>query len=198
MELPFIQRKMVLLGDSSVGKSSLVFKFVKDQFFENQEPTIGASFLTKTIRFSTYEVKLQIWDTAGQERYESLAPMYYRGASGAFIVYDISRPPTFQKAKFWIKELLANGQSGITIFLVANKSDLEHKVDSIMASKFCEENGLFYIETSAKTGNNVVPVFEEMAKEFGYIPRSKENEEKAIELNDYIDEKSGSGRKKWC
>ncbi|KAJ3447462.1 ras-related protein rab-5c [Anaeramoeba flamelloides] len=198
MELPFIQKKMVLLGDSSVGKSSLVFKFVKDQFFENQEPTIGASFLTKTIRFSTHEVKLQIWDTAGQERYESLAPMYYRGASGAFIVYDISSPPTFQKAKFWIKELLANGESGVIIFLVANKSDLEHKVDSVMASKFCEENGLFYIETSAKTGNNVVPVFEEMAKQFEYTPQSKENEEKVIDLDDNADEISGSGRKKCC
>ncbi|KAJ3453018.1 ras-related protein rab-5c [Anaeramoeba flamelloides] len=195
-EIPSMQKKIVLLGDSSVGKSSLVYKFVKDQFFENQEPTIGASFLTKTVPQKSHEVKLQIWDTAGQERYESLAPMYYRSASGALVVYDINDKQTFKKAKFWIKELISNGENGVIIFLVANKSDLEHKVDSVEASKYCEENGLFYFETSAKTGHNVVEVFTSMASQFEYVPPpQKKKEEPIIELDN---NKKKTRRRGWC
>mmetsp|Transcript_7968 Transcript_7968/g.15575 ORF Transcript_7968/g.15575 Transcript_7968/m.15575 type:complete len:133 (+) Transcript_7968:57-455(+) len=94
--------KLVLLGDAAVGKSSCVERFVKNEFFEFQQPTIGAAFLTQTIPLDEYIVKFEIWDTAGQERYRSLAPMYYRGAAAALVVYDITDSDSFAGARTWI------------------------------------------------------------------------------------------------
>lgn len=99
------QFKLVLLGESAVGKSSLVLRFVKGQFHEYQESTIGAAFLTQTVSMEDSEVKFEIWDTAGQERYNSLAPMYYRGAQAAIVVYDILNQDSFQRAQTWVSEL---------------------------------------------------------------------------------------------
>lgn len=99
------QFKLVLLGESAVGKSSLVLRFVKGQFHEYQESTIGAAFLTQTLSMEDSEVKFEIWDTAGQERYNSLAPMYYRGAQAAIVVYDILNQDSFQRAQTWVNEL---------------------------------------------------------------------------------------------
>ena len=107
------QFKLVLLGDSAVGKSSLVLRFVRGQFFEYQESTIGAAFLTQTVALNDTTVKFEIWDTAGQERYHSLAPMYYRGAAAAIVVYDITNRDTFQRAKQWVKELQRQGNPNI-------------------------------------------------------------------------------------
>ena len=103
----------MLLGDSAVGKSSLVLRFVRGQFFEYQESTIGAAFLTQTVALNDTTVKFEIWDTAGQERYHSLAPMYYRGAAAAIVVYDITNRDTFQRAKQWVKELQRQGNPNI-------------------------------------------------------------------------------------
>ena len=121
------QFKLVLLGDSAVGKSSLVLRFVRGQFFEYQESTIGAAFLTQTVALNDTTVKFEIWDTAGQERYHSLAPMYYRGAAAAIVVYDITNRDTFQRAKQWVKELQRQGNPNIVIALAGNKSDLHSK-----------------------------------------------------------------------
>jgi len=121
------QFKLVLLGDSAVGKSSLVLRFVRGQFFEYQESTIGAAFLTQTVALNDTTVKFEIWDTAGQERYHSLAPMYYRGAAAAIVVYDITNRDTFQRAKQWVKELQRQGNPNIVIALSGNKSDLASK-----------------------------------------------------------------------
>ena len=121
------QFKLVLLGDSAVGKSSLVLRFVRGQFFEYQESTIGAAFLTQTVALNDTTVKFEIWDTAGQERYHSLAPMYYRGAAAAIVVYDITNRDTFQRAKQWVKELQRQGNPNIVIALAGNKSDLNSK-----------------------------------------------------------------------
>ena len=95
------QAKLVLLGDMGAGKSSLVLRFVKGQFFEHQESTIGAAFMTQTVTVDDHVVKFEIWDTAGQERYHSLAPMYYRGAAAAIIVYDMQSQQSWQRAKSW-------------------------------------------------------------------------------------------------
>lgn len=110
--------KLVLLGDTAVGKSCLVVRFVRDEFFEFQEPTIGAAFLTQTVALDDATVKFEIWDTAGQERYRSLAPMYYRGAAAAIIVYDITNPDSFAGAKSWVKELQRRGDTNVVIALV--------------------------------------------------------------------------------
>ncbi|XP_064408504.1 ras-related protein Rab-5B isoform X2 [Latimeria chalumnae] len=121
------QFKLVLLGESAVGKSSLVLRFVKGQFHEYQESTIGAAFLTQSVCLDDTTVKFEIWDTAGQERYHSLAPMYYRGAQAAIVVYDIANQETFARAKTWVKELQRQASPNIVIALAGNKADLANK-----------------------------------------------------------------------
>jgi len=160
------QFKLVLLGDSAVGKSSLVLRFVKKQFYEYQESTIGAAFLTQTVNVKDYTVKFEIWDTAGQERYHSLAPMYYRGAAAAIIVYDLTNRQSFVRAKTWVKELQKQqGNPNIVIALAGNKLDLADKrqVEAEEAKSYADENNLYFLETSAKTDHNVTTLFEAIA-----------------------------------
>ncbi|CRK26052.1 hypothetical protein BN1708_004101, partial [Verticillium longisporum] len=116
--------KLVLLGEAAVGKSSLVLRFVNNDFQENKEPTIGAAFLTQKCNLPTRTIKFEIWDTAGQERFASLAPMYYRNAQAALVVYDLTKPTSLVKAKHWVAELQRQASPGIVIALVGNKLDL--------------------------------------------------------------------------
>nr|XP_057918738.1 ras-related protein Rab-5C-like [Doryrhamphus excisus] len=155
------QFKLVLLGESAVGKSSLVLRFVKGQFHEFQESTIGAAFQSKTISLGDATIKLDIWDTAGQERYHSLAPMYYRGAQAAIVVYDITSTETFARAKNWVKELYKQANPNMVIALTGNKADMGDKraVEHQEGQEYAEENGLLFMETSAKTGLNVNDIF---------------------------------------
>ncbi|KAM9387155.1 ras-related protein Rab-5A isoform 2-T2 [Phaethornis superciliosus] len=152
------QFKLVLLGESAVGKSSLVLRFVKGQFHEFQESTIG--------------VKFEIWDTAGQERYHSLAPMYYRGAQAAIVVYDITNEESFARAKNWVKELQRQASPNIVIALAGNKADLANKraVDFQEAQAYADDNSLLFMETSAKTSMNVNEIFMAIAKK---LPKSE-------------------------
>ncbi|CAH9106071.1 unnamed protein product [Cuscuta europaea] len=154
------------------GKSSLVLRFVKGQFLEFQESTIGAAFFSSTLSVDNTTVKFEIWDTAGQERYHSLAPMYYRGAAAAIIVFDISNLESFDRAKKWVKELQKQGNPKMVMALAGNKADMEdkRKVTAEEAKVYAEENGLFYMETSAKTAQNVNEVFSEIAKR---LPRAQ-------------------------
>lgn len=168
------QFKLVLLGESSVGKSSLVLRFVKGQFHEFQESTIGAAFLTQTVQIDDTTVKFEIWDTAGQERYHSLAPMYYRGAQAAIVVYDISNKETFQKAQTWVKELQRQASPNIVIALAGNKLDLANKraVSYDEAKAYADECSLLFMETSAKTAANVMDIFTSIAKK---LPKNDTN-----------------------
>lgn len=170
--------KLVLLGDTAVGKSCLVVRFVRDEFFEFQEPTIGAAFLTQTVALDDATVKFEIWDTAGQERYRSLAPMYYRGAAAAIVVYDITNPDSFTGAKSWVKELQRRGDPNVVIALAGNKADLEsrRKVEFEEANSYAEENGILHLETSAKNANNVKALFVEIAKKLPKNPPQPERE----------------------
>nr|XP_009936893.1 PREDICTED: ras-related protein Rab-5C isoform X2 [Opisthocomus hoazin] len=153
------QFKLVLLGESAVGKSSLVLRFVKGQFHEYQESTIGVCLDDTTVKF-------EIWDTAGQERYHSLAPMYYRGAQAAIVVYDITNTDTFVRAKNWVKELQRQASPNIVIALAGNKADLATKraVDFQDAQTYADDNSLLFMETSAKTAMNVNEIFMAIAK----------------------------------
>ena len=157
--------KLVLLGDTSVGKSCLAERFVKDKFMDYQEPTIGAAFLTKKFKINKEIIVFEIWDTAGQERYKSLAPMYYRGALAALVVYDITNNDSLIGAKAWIKELRKRGQTGCIIAIVGNKTDLEEKrqVSTLKARNYAIEQSCIHIETSAKTAHNVERLFEIIA-----------------------------------
>ncbi|EAA26716.1 Rab5-like protein ypt51 [Neurospora crassa] len=178
--------KLVLLGEAAVGKSSLVLRFVNNDFQENKEPTIGAAFLTQKCNLPTRTIKFEIWDTAGQERFASLAPMYYRNAQAALVVYDLTKPTSLIKAKHWVAELQRQASPGIVIALVGNKLDLTsdsagsaeasgggddnaedsgdaRKISTDEAKAYAEEEGLLFFETSAKTGHNVTEVFTAIA-----------------------------------
>ncbi|XP_047960701.1 ras-related protein RABF2b-like [Salvia hispanica] len=161
-----INAKLVLLGDVGAGKSSLVLRFVKGQFVEFQESTIGAAFFSQTVAVNEATVKFEIWDTAGQERYHSLAPMYYRGAAAAIIVYDITNQASFDRAKKWVQELQAQGNPNMVMALAGNKADMldGRAVAPEDAKTYAQENGLFFLETSAKTAANVNEIFYEIAK----------------------------------
>ena len=157
------RHKLVLLGESSVGKSSIVLRMVRHEWTANQFPTIGASFFKLTVP-GDQPVHLDIWDTAGQERYRSLASMYYRGASAAIVVYDITSVESFERAKFWIRELLQNGNGDIVIALAGNKLDLvdKRKVDFGEAKKYAAENDLVLHETGARSGENINLLLEDI------------------------------------
>ncbi|KAJ1983616.1 GTP-binding protein of the rab/ypt [Dimargaris verticillata] len=159
--------KLVLLGESAVGKSSLVMRFVKDQFDDFRESTIGAAFFTQSVPVDdNTTVKFEIWDTAGQERYKSLAPMYYRNAQCAVVVYDITQAASFEKAKNWVKELQRQADPDIVIALVGNKNDLASRraVTTDESQAYANEAHLLFQEASAKTGANVNELFKSIAK----------------------------------
>jgi len=166
--------KLVLLGDVGVGKSSLVLQFVANTFNPYAEPTIGASFMTKTLTVDDMTVKFQIWDTAGQERYRGLAPMYYRGAAAAIVVYDITQKNSFQTLQRWVKELRTLGPENIVIAIAGNKADLsdQREVTIETGKGYAEEIGGHFSETSAKTNHNVSQLFIDIAKN---LPQEAQN-----------------------
>ena len=162
-----VDAKIVLLGDSGVGKTSLAVRYARGIFTKTSNPTIGASFLTKTIVVDQVKIKQQIWDTAGQERFRSLAPMYYRGARAAILVYDITQHSTFERVQEWVRELQANSREEIVLCLVGNKSDMTDKraVTYAHAKEYAESIGAMVCETSAMTNAGVDAMFLLVSKE---------------------------------
>ncbi|XP_045145012.1 ras-related protein Rab-31 isoform X1 [Echinops telfairi] len=154
--------KVCLLGDTGVGKSSIVCRFVQDHFDHNISPTIGASFMTKTVPCGNELHKFLIWDTAGQERFHSLAPMYYRGSAAAVIVYDITKQDSFHTLKKWVKELKEHGPENIVMAIAGNKCDLSdiREVPLKDAKEYAEFIGAIVVETSAKNAINIEELFQ--------------------------------------
>uniref|UniRef100_A0A3B3ZQL1 Uncharacterized protein n=1 Tax=Periophthalmus magnuspinnatus TaxID=409849 RepID=A0A3B3ZQL1_9GOBI len=163
--------KVCLLGDTGVGKSSIVCRFVQDHFDHNISPTIGASFLTKTVPSGNELHKFLIWDTAGQERFHSLAPMYYRGSAAAVIVYDITKLDSFQTLKKWVKELKEHGPEDIVVAIAGNKNDLGdiREVPMKEAKEFAESISAIFIETSARNAINIEELFQKISKSFIWL-----------------------------
>lgn len=159
--------KVVLIGDSGVGKSNLLSRFTRNEFNLESKSTIGVEFATKSIQVDAKTIKAQIWDTAGQERYRAITSAYYRGAVGALLVYDISKAATFENVERWLKELRDHAESNIVIMLVGNKSDLRHKraVSTEDAMAFAQRNNLAFIETSALDSTGVDEAFRQILTE---------------------------------
>ncbi|KAI6553680.1 Ras- protein Rab-11A [Pyricularia oryzae] len=154
--------KVVLIGDSGVGKSNLLSRFTRNEFNLDSKSTIGVEFATRSIQVDSKTIKAQIWDTAGQERYRAITSAYYRGAVGALLVYDISKHQTYENVTRWLKELRDHADANIVIMLVGNKSDLRHlrAVPTEEAKAFASENHLSFIETSAFDASNVELAFQ--------------------------------------
>ncbi|CAD5170017.1 unnamed protein product [Musa acuminata subsp. malaccensis] len=159
--------KIVLIGDSAVGKSNLLARFARNQFFPNSKSTIGVEFQTKTMDIDGKEVKAQIWDTAGQERFKAVTSAYYRGAVGALLVYDVSRHQTFDSVGRWLQELHMHSDMNVVTILVGNKTDLKdaREVSTAEGKTLAEAQGLFFMETSALDSSNVAAAFQTVVEE---------------------------------
>ncbi|XP_025408731.1 ras-related protein Rab-11A isoform X2 [Sipha flava] len=168
--------KVVLIGDSGVGKSNLLARFTRNEFNLESKSTIGVEFATRSIKVNKKIIKAQIWDTAGQERYRAITSAYYRGAVGALLVYDIAKQLTYQNVERWLSELRDHADQNIVIMLVGNKSDLRHLrvVPSDEARAFAEANNLSFIETSALDSTNVETAFENILTEIYNIVSQKQ------------------------
>ncbi|OQV22809.1 Ras-related protein Rab-11A [Hypsibius exemplaris] len=166
--------KVVMIGDSGVGKSNLLSSFTRNEFHMDTHTTIGVEFATKSVEINGRHITAQIWDTAGQERYRAIASAYYRGAEGALLVYDITIG--YHSIERWLRELREHAHKDIIIILVGNKSDLRHlrKVSPEVAQAFAAQNGLSFIETSAKDSSNVGKAFHDLLSQMYTLRRSKE------------------------
>ena len=165
--------KILIIGESGVGKSSLLLRFTDDQFDPDQEATIGVDFKVKVIDNNGNKVKLAIWDTAGQERFRTLTPSYYRGAQGAILVYDISSRESFQKVEDWLNELETYSTNHDLIkMLVGNKCDKEadRRVTKEEGLKCARKYQMMFIEASAKTKEGVTVAFEELGEKIIQTP----------------------------
>uniref|UniRef100_A0A7S0PZ10 Uncharacterized protein n=1 Tax=Coccolithus braarudii TaxID=221442 RepID=A0A7S0PZ10_9EUKA len=153
--------KYIIIGDTGVGKSCLLLQFTDKRFQQQHDLTIGVEFGARMITIDNKQIKLQIWDTAGQESFRSITRSYYRGAAGALLVYDITRRETFNHLTSWLDDARTHSNSNMTIMLIGNKSDLEHRraVSFEEGQAFANEHGLIFLETSAKTAANVEEAF---------------------------------------
>ncbi|WJX64071.1 Ras-related protein RABA2a [Trifolium repens] len=167
--------KVVLIGDSGVGKSNILSRFTRNEFCLESKSTIGVEFATRTLQVEGKTVKAQIWDTAGQERYRAITSAYYRGAVGALLVYDITKRQTFENVQRWLRELRDHADSNIVIMMAGNKSDLNHlrAVASEDAESLAEKEGLSFLETSALEALNVEKAFQTILFDIYHIISKK-------------------------
>ena len=184
--------KLVLIGDSGVGKTNILSRYISNEFSLASQPTVGVEFGSKIIKKQDKSIKLQIWDTAGQERYKSITNAYYKGSKGAFVVYDISRKSTFENVDKWIDELKENATEDVHIMLVGNKTDLEDKreVQTEEVAKKAEQYKVAFCETSALKGKNIEKAFDTLVEEITKIAVSqklveikRESDSNTVSLN---------------
>lgn len=159
--------KLIIIGDSGVGKSCILLRGMKDEFKSEHDITIGVEFGSFSIKLNNKVIKLQIWDTAGQETFQSVTKVFYKGAHCIFLVYDITKEDTFTRLESWMKEIRESSSANVMIYLVGNKQDMEeHRaVATEKAIEFKKKEGLEgFVETSAKSGINVENLFVQAAK----------------------------------
>ena len=180
--------KLLTLGETEVGKTSIVLRYSDDKFNDNKIATIGIDFKIKIIKKGIEKIKVSIYDTAGQERFKNIVKHYYKGANGVLLIFDVTKKTTFEKLEFWIEDLKENSDNldNLFIYLIGNKNDLEQKrqVSYEEAQSFAMERNLPYIEVSAKTGDNIKKLFDEMVK--GTLTKIINNEKKENNLNNSV------------
>ena len=195
--------KILTLGDTMVGKSSIVLRFSDDKFDENVFATIGIDFKTKYIKVRDASVKVLIWDTAGQEKFRNIAKQYYKGANGVLLIYDVCNRKSFERIGFWLNELKENNKiDELYAILVGNKIDLEQRrvISKEEGEKYAEENNIKYLEVSAKTGEGILDLFNDITKgtmDKIFSTNNESNEDKE-QIYAYIDNKRLRKKKKKC
>ena len=159
--------KVVLVGDSFVGKTNIMSKYLKNEFHEDSKATVGVEFGSKQFNIEGHSIKAQIWDTAGQERYKAITSAYYKGAKGAFVVYDITRKGSFESIDKWVSDLTAAADKKITIVVIGNKCDLEdqRQITKEQGEEKAGKLEVAFLETSALSGENLDKAFEMMISE---------------------------------
>ena len=199
--------KIVLIGDTSVGKTNILSKYLTNEFDPDSKATVGVEFGTKDFKIENNIVKVQIWDTAGQERYRSITNAYYKGAKGSLLVYDITNPKSFENLDKWLSDLKTNGEEKISIILLGNKTDLEEerKITTEQGKEKAEFYKLAFIETSALNGNNIEKAFNELITDVYknhhelFEKQAKvEITDKAIDLENVSKNKENNEEKKFC
>nr|XP_033779469.1 ras-related protein Rab-13 [Geotrypetes seraphini] len=159
--------KVLLIGDSGVGKTCLIIRFAEDNFNSTYISTIGIDFKIRTVDIEGKKIKLQVWDTAGQERFKTITTAYYRGAMGIILVYDITDEKSYENIQNWMKSIKENASAGVERLLLGNKCDIENKrkVPMERAEKLAKEYGIRFFETSAKSSVNVEEAFNALARD---------------------------------
>jgi small GTP-binding protein len=153
--------KIVVVGDSGVGKSCFLIRYVRDTFDEDSQPTLGVEFLTKVVQAGNQRVQLQLWDTAGQELFRSVTTGYYRGSAGAVVMFDLTSQDSFDNVDRWLQDVRDVARSDVVALLVGNKSDLDNRnVTTQEAESYAKAHSMQYFETSAKSGTNVSKAIE--------------------------------------
>lgn len=192
--------KILIIGESGVGKSSLLLRFTDDLFDPQLSATIGVDFKVKTLSVDGNKTKLAIWDTAGQERFRTLTPSYYRGAQGAILVYDVTSRETFTKLDVWLNELetFAN-KPDIVKMLVANKIDKPNReVTKEEGLKFARKHSMLFIEASAKTKEGVQIAFEELVEKILQTPGLWENRSNGVSVGNNLSNQTQTGNCSYC
>jgi len=178
--------KVVLLGEGSVGKTSLLLRYVRNEFNEDHITTIQASFLSKKLTVEDTRVNLAIWDTAGQEKFHALGPIYYRDANGALLVYDITDRDSFDRVQNWVKELRKMLGDNIVLIIAGNKADLERRrvVSLEEAEQYAASVGAKHLSTSAKQNKGVAELFLHMTKELLKADKAQSGSDKGVPKSD--------------
>ena len=158
--------KVLLLGNSDVGKSSLILRYVDQVWSDTFVPTIGVDFKVKTLELQNKQIKMQIWDTAGQERFRNVISSYFRGAHGILLIYDVTNRDSFKNLESWLIEIEKNASENVLKILIGNKNDLvdDKEIKTEEGQAFANRNGMQFIETSAKENTNVTEAFECLVK----------------------------------
>ena len=164
---PSVTFKILTIGESGVGKTCVLRRFVENKFLKNHLATIGIDFKTKTLNINNQEIKLKIWDTAGQERFRNITTQYYKGADGIVLVYDVTEESSYDKIRDWMEQILSNTQQDeIGLVLLGNKCDMDPRnVTEEMGKKLAEELKVSYFETSALTGQGIKEAFEQLTRD---------------------------------